>query len=656
MLTILNKDSDIFDPEPYSTEFPPAGVKYTKLSKRKRRNPVKIDNKRYRERVTSRYDRQRDINKGRNWRHKRSRRREKRHSRHFRKSSIHYQNRFKPKFKYEQAWGGLKIKASTENNEDANLDFIDPVPYSTRGQDRKEYRKVPQLQKTENSELSIIKVEGTPEEINNLEKDIKNKESECIELTNEVKLLHNDRDIIAENNDTQMSVKIESIEEDPKAIDKFTSISEWNESLEDTQNDDIQVNGIELPLELKKFDNFVSDKLIYSFSKSSHEDSEVIEIDNTGNSLSDEGEEEDEGESNEDDINHFDVQKGFIIKDYKILKTLGEGTFGRVFQCQKLGTARLFALKIIRPKQKYIEAAKYEVEMLKEIKDKSDLLKKSNKNFRSHWIDLHNSFKFVSPFNESETHVWLVFESLGKSLFEFIKENNYRGFHVDHIMTIAQQMFEALAFIHEMGIVHTDIKPENILFQKDVVKKVTKEKDFPEQIFLKSRIYREMLKNELDEDLLTLPYILSEESKVKLIDFGGAIKLHEHHGRIINTRQYRSPEVILGWCEWNEKSDIWSLAWVLFELYTGEMLFPTHDDFEHLAMIEKLLGPIDEWMVDAAGAVANGEESEYWLDAFTKTIRLSGVNKWEGRVRWDALKERIEEDSYIEKIPIIEVR
>ena len=113
-------------------------------------------------------------------------------------------------------------------------------------------------------------------------------------------------------------------------------------------------------------------------------------------------------------------------------------------------------------------------------------------------------------------------------------------------MQFAKQMFQALDFLHSMEIVHTDIKPENILFQRDVIKKVSKTKDFPDQIFLKSRVYREMLKGELNEELIISPYLVSEESKIKLIDFGGAIKLNESRGRIINTRQYRSPEVILG--------------------------------------------------------------------------------------------------------------
>jgi hypothetical protein len=46
----------------------------------------------------------------------------------------------------------------------------------------------------------------------------------------------------------------------------------------------------------------------------------------------------------------------------------------------------------------------------------------------------------------------------------------------------------------------------------------------------------------------------------------------------------------LGCCEWNEKSDIWSIACILAELYTGELFFPTHDNEEHLALIEKACG------------------------------------------------------------------
>lgn len=63
---------------------------------------------------------------------------------------------------------------------------------------------------------------------------------------------------------------------------------------------------------------------------------------------------------------------------------------------------------------------------------------------------------------------------------------------------------------------------------------------------------------------------------------------------MINTRQYRSPEVTLQSVDWHDASDIWSAGCILMELYTGSLLFPTHDEVEHLAMIEKLCGPLPE--------------------------------------------------------------
>ena len=79
---------------------------------------------------------------------------------------------------------------------------------------------------------------------------------------------------------------------------------------------------------------------------------------------------------------------------------------------------------------------------------------------------------------------------------------------------------------------------------------------------------------------------------------GGATWDHEYHSTIINTRQYRGPEVLLKCMKWNNKSDVWSIGCILYELYSGQVLFPAHEDYEHLAMIEKLFGKIPEWMAD----------------------------------------------------------
>ena len=89
---------------------------------------------------------------------------------------------------------------------------------------------------------------------------------------------------------------------------------------------------------------------------------------------------------------------------------------------------------------------------------------------------------------------------------------------------------------------------------------------------------------------------------MKVIDFGGATYHFENHTLIINTRQYRAPEVILETLTWNETSDIWSMACILIELYTGELFFDTHENNEHLAMIEKQCGAIPKWMAEKCKA------------------------------------------------------
>jgi serine/threonine protein kinase len=79
------------------------------------------------------------------------------------------------------------------------------------------------------------------------------------------------------------------------------------------------------------------------------------------------------------------------------------------------------------------------------------------------------------------------------------------------------------------------------------------------------------------------------KTDIRLIDFGGATLESDYHSKIINTRQYRSPEVILG-LGWTFPSDIWSVGCIIAELYTGKLLFATHHDLEHLALMEKILG------------------------------------------------------------------
>ena len=70
----------------------------------------------------------------------------------------------------------------------------------------------------------------------------------------------------------------------------------------------------------------------------------------------------------------------------------------------------------------------------------------------------------------------LVFEPLGKSLYDFIKDNSYKGFEISQVREIARQSLQAIEFLHSLHLTHTDLKPENILLKSDCKETITDEK------------------------------------------------------------------------------------------------------------------------------------------------------------------------------------
>lgn len=59
----------------------------------------------------------------------------------------------------------------------------------------------------------------------------------------------------------------------------------------------------------------------------------------------------------------------------------------------------------------------------------------------------------------------MVFEPLGKSLYDFIKMNNYKGFPLKLLQSFFKQILKSIGFLHKIGYTHTDLKPENILLE-----------------------------------------------------------------------------------------------------------------------------------------------------------------------------------------------
>jgi len=136
---------------------------------------------------------------------------------------------------------------------------------------------------------------------------------------------------------------------------------------------------------------------------------------------------------------------------------------------------------------------------------------------------------------------------------------------------IIYQLCHSVKFLHECRLTHTDLKPENILFCSS---------DW--EISYNARKRKDVRK--------------VKNTEVRLIDFGSATFDWEHHSKVVSTRHYRAPEVILE-LGWSQPCDIWSIGCIAFELYLGFTLFQTHDNREHLAMMEKILGPIPQSMV-----------------------------------------------------------
>jgi serine/threonine-protein kinase SRPK3 len=130
---------------------------------------------------------------------------------------------------------------------------------------------------------------------------------------------------------------------------------------------------------------------------------------------------------------------------------------------------------------------------------------------------------------------------------------------------------------------------------------------------------------ETHQDASILTDIINEDEliSVKIADLGNACWTNHHFTDEIQTRQYRSPEVLLGY-HWGASSDLWSFACLVFELLTGDYLFDPRDgktyskDDDHIAQIIELVGPFSRSML---------KESFYTRDFFNSRGELQRILK-----------------------------
>lgn len=280
---------------------------------------------------------------------------------------------------------------------------------------------------------------------------------------------------------------------------------------------------------------------------------------------------------------HYVYQDGDVFggNRFVVEQLLGQGTFGKVLKCYDIASSaatesqthawnstgsmqpKYVAVKVIRAIDRYREAAKTELRVLQAILEN----------------DPHGQYQclILQECFDYKNHICIVTDLLGKSVYDFMCANGVARFPGSHVQAMAKQLIRSVCFLHDLGIIHTDLKPENVLLCDET----SVEKNLPLNV-VRSMSARRKEASGGKRKFLTNP-------EIKIIDFGSAVFHNEYHPPVISTRHYRAPEIVLG-LGWSFPCDVWSIACVLVELVTGESLYPIHENLEHMAMMQRING------------------------------------------------------------------
>lgn len=255
---------------------------------------------------------------------------------------------------------------------------------------------------------------------------------------------------------------------------------------------------------------------------------------------------------------------------FKILSLLGSGTFGKVVEAWDRKRKEYCAVKIVRNVPKYTKDATYEIQFMERVR-------------RHDPEDRFPLMKIERHFQNETGHMCIVMHKYGPCLLDWIQKHG--PFSHRALAEIVFQAGCALDFFHsEMRLIHTDLKPENLLLESSTPA----------------------------TDPVTGKSVPTLPCKIRICDLGGCCDEKHSKNAIVSTRHYRSPEVILG-LGWMFSTDLWSMGCIIFELATGKLLYDTHDNLEHLHLMEKSIGKLPmEFLTRATGegAVCYSQSSQ----------------------------------------------
>jgi serine/threonine-protein kinase PRP4 len=248
----------------------------------------------------------------------------------------------------------------------------------------------------------------------------------------------------------------------------------------------------------------------------------------------------------DDGEGYYNARPGEVIADsYRILGSIGKGVFSTVLECVDLRAGpqdKRVAVKLIRNVDIMRKAAEKEVSILTALRtgDGKDGAR-----------DDKYCVAFLGHL-EHRRHTVLVFEMMRMNLRETVKKyGSGEGINVSAVRLYAKQLFVALAHMAAHGVVHADIKPDNILVSEDL-------------------------------------------KVVKICDFGSAFRTSEPNAAeptpYLVSRFYRAPEIVLG-LPYDGRLDLWSVATCIYEAFTGKVMFPGSSNNDMLRRMMAAMGP-----------------------------------------------------------------